>query len=68
MSEVMIEIKDLVKKYNIYDDPIDRLKETLSLRSKCYHREFVALDGLTFNVEKGDAIGILGKNGSGKST
>lgn len=68
MSEVMIEIKDLVKKYNIYDDPMDRLKETLSLRSKCYHREFVALDGLTFNVEKGDAIGILGKNGSGKST
>ncbi len=68
MSEVMIEIKDLVKKYNIYDDPMDRLKETLSIRGKCYHREFVALDGLTFNVEKGDAIGILGKNGSGKST
>ncbi|MCR4942904.1 MAG: ABC transporter ATP-binding protein [Clostridium sp.] len=68
MSEVMIEIKDLVKKYNIYDDPMDRLKETLSLTGKSYHREFVALDGLTFNVEKGDAIGILGKNGSGKST
>ncbi|MDY4077316.1 MAG: ABC transporter ATP-binding protein [Clostridium sp.] len=64
----IISVKDLVKKYNIYDKPIDRLKETLSLTKKCYHREFVALNGLTFDVEKGDAIGILGKNGSGKST
>lgn len=66
--DTMIRVKDLVKKYNIYDKPIDRLKETLSLTNKCYHREFIALDGLTFNVEKGDAIGIVGKNGSGKST
>lgn len=64
----MIRVKNLVKKYAIYNQPIDRLKETLSLTHKCYHREFVALDGLTFDVEKGDAIGILGKNGSGKST
>ena len=68
MSEVVIKVRDLVKKYNIYDDPMDRLKETLSIRHKCYHREFVALNGLTFDVEKGDAVGILGKNGSGKST
>ena len=40
----------------------------MSLTKKCYHKEFTALDGLTFTVEKGDAIGILGKNGSGKST
>lgn len=64
----MISVKNLVKKYNIYDCPIDRLKETFSIRKKCYHREFTALNGLTFDVEKGDAIGILGKNGSGKST
>lgn len=68
MSEKMIRVKNLVKKYNMYDKPIDRLKETLSLTKKCYHREFVALNGLTFDVEKGDAVGILGKNGSGKST
>ena len=68
MSEVVIKVRDLVKKYNIYDDPMDRLKETLSIKHKCYHREFVALNGLTFDVEKGDAVGILGKNGSGKST
>ena len=68
MSDKMIRVKNLVKKYNMYDKPIDRLKETLSLTKKCYHREFVALNGLTFDVEKGDAVGILGKNGSGKST
>ena len=68
MSEVVIKVRDLVKKYNIYDNPMDRLKETLSIRHKCYHREFVALNGLTFDIEKGDAVGILGKNGSGKST
>lgn len=68
MSEVVIKVRNLVKKYNIYDDPMDRLKETLSIRHKCYHREFVALNGLTFDIEKGDAVGILGKNGSGKST
>lgn len=65
---VVIRVKDLVKKYNIYDEPIDRLKEIFSIRKKSYHREFVALNGLTFDVEKGDAIGILGKNGCGKST
>lgn len=64
----IIRVKDLVKRYSIYDEPIDRLKETLSFTKKCYHKDFVALDGLTFDVQKGDAIGILGKNGSGKST
>lgn len=64
----IIKVKDLVKKYAMYDEPIDRLKETLSITHKCYHKDFIALDGLTFDVEKGDAIGILGKNGSGKST
>ena len=65
---VMISVKNLVKKYNIYQKPIDRLKETLSLTHKVYHKEFCALNGLSFEVEKGEAIGILGKNGSGKST
>ena len=66
--EVMISVKDLVKKYNIYNKPIDRLKETFSITHKTYHKEFSALNGISFDVLKGDAIGILGKNGSGKST
>lgn len=65
---IMIKVDNLVKRYNIYDNPIDRLKETFSITKKSYHREFSALNGISFTVEKGDAIGILGKNGCGKST
>ncbi len=64
----MIQIKDVVKSYKLYDKPVDRLKESISLSKKTYHKEFKALNGVSFNVGKGDAIGILGKNGSGKST
>lgn len=64
----IIEIKDVVKSYKLYDKPLDRLKEAISLTHKMYHKEFIALNGISFNVEKGDALGILGKNGSGKST
>lgn len=67
MNEI-IEIHDVVKSYKLYDKPIDRLKEALSISHKTYHKEFKALNGISFKVEKGDALGILGKNGSGKST
>ena len=66
--KTIIKVDNLVKRYNIYDKPIDRLKETFSLKKKSYHREFNALNGLSFEVKQGDAIGILGKNGCGKST
>lgn len=65
---LMIKVDNLVKRYNMYENPMDRLKEVCSIRKKCYHREFSALNGLSFEVEKGDAIGIMGKNGCGKST
>lgn len=64
----MIQIRDVVKSYKLYEKPIDRLKESISLSNKTYHKEFKALNGVSFNVDKGDAIGILGRNGSGKST
>lgn len=68
MPDIVIKVEDLVKTYRIYDKPMDRLKETLSITKKIYSKEFKAIDGISFDVEKGDAIGILGKNGSGKST
>lgn len=68
MNDIMISINNLVKKYNIYNKPMDRLKESLSLTKKMYHKEFSALNGISFEVLRGDAVGILGKNGSGKST
>lgn len=63
-----ISIQGLSKKYNLYDRPIDRMKEALSLTHKNYHREFYALKDVSFCVHKGETVGIIGCNGSGKST
>lgn len=68
MSDVAISVKNLTKIYRLYDDPVDRLKESLHPFRKQYHREFYALDNINFEVKKGEALGIIGKNGSGKST
>lgn len=67
MSEV-IRVRGLSKKYNLYEKPIDRMKEALSISSKNYHREFYALKDVSFSVHKGETVGIIGCNGSGKST
>lgn len=68
MNEVVISVKNLTKTYKIYDKPIDRLKEAISPFKKVYSKEFNALSDISFEVYKGDILGILGKNGSGKST
>lgn len=66
--ENAIEIKDVTKIYRLYEKPIDRLKESLSVGHKVYHKDFFALNNLSFSVEKGQTVGIIGTNGSGKST
>ena len=72
MSEIKknyaIQVENVTKIYKLYDKPIDRLKESLSLSHREYHRDFYALNGLSFHVEKGQTVGIIGTNGSGKST
>lgn len=67
-AEYAIEIKDVTKIYRLYDKPIDRLKESLNIGHKEYHKDFYALSNISFTVEKGQTIGIIGTNGSGKST
>ena len=67
-SNLAINVCDVTKIYRLYDKPIDRLKESISLTHKKYHKEFFALDKISFNVEKGSTVGIIGTNGSGKST
>lgn len=67
-KEYAISVQDVTKIYRLYDKPIDRLKESLSLTHKEYHRDFFALSGISFTVEKGQTVGIIGTNGSGKST
>ena len=63
-----IEVRDVTKVYRLYNKPVDRLLEALGPKSKSRHRDFYALKGVSFNVEKGTTVGVIGTNGSGKST
>lgn len=67
-SACAIQVKDVTKIYKLYDKPIDRLKESLHPGHKEYHKKFYALDKISFDVKKGETVGIIGTNGSGKST
>src|SRR5207244_1431280 len=66
---VVIAVRGAGKMYRLYDRPQDRLKEQLLWRfGRSYGREFWALRNVSFEVERGVAVGIIGRNGSGKST
>ena len=69
MSEkIVIQVKNLTKMYKLYDRPSDRLKEALGLSRKKRYHEHYALHDINFNVREGECVGIIGVNGSGKST
>ncbi|MBO0473553.1 ABC transporter ATP-binding protein [Enterococcus sp. DIV0840] len=68
MSEYAIDIQNITKTYNMYKKPSDRFKEALSPTKKTYHDLFYALKDVTMQIEKGEMIGFVGENGSGKST
>ncbi len=67
-SCIAIKVNNLNKIYSLYAKPIDRLKETLNPFSKKNHKDFYALNNISFTINKGESIGIIGSNGSGKST
>jgi ABC-type polysaccharide/polyol phosphate transport system ATPase subunit len=67
-NDFAIKVEALSKIYKLYNKPIDRMKESLNVFSKNYHQEFHALNDISFEIKKGESIGIVGKNGSGKST
>lgn len=64
----IITVKNVEKVYPLYDRTVDRLKETLSITKKCYHKDFYALRDINFTIRLGETVGIIGTNGSGKST
>lgn len=67
-AENAIEIRDLSKVYQLYNRPMDRLKEAVSPAHKSRHTDFYALNGISLDIKKGESVGIIGTNGSGKST
>ncbi|MDO5134836.1 MAG: ABC transporter ATP-binding protein [Eubacteriales bacterium] len=68
MSKNVIQVENLSKMYKLYDKPSDRLKESLGLSRKKRYREHYALRGVSFDIQEGECVGIIGTNGSGKST
>ncbi|MBT9137351.1 MAG: Teichoic acids export ATP-binding protein TagH [Firmicutes bacterium] len=76
MTDTAIRVQNLSKCYQIYDTPRDRLRQFFAPRlqglagqtPRQYFREFWALKDISFEVKKGETVGIIGRNGSGKST
>ena len=67
-NDTAIKIDNVSKIYKLYNSPEDRLKESLHPLRKKYHQDFYALNDVSFDVKKGETVGIIGKNGCGKST
>jgi len=68
MTETAIKTDKITKIYKLYKKQSDRVKETFHPLRKRYHEPFKAIDNLSFQVNKGESVGIIGRNGSGKST
>jgi len=68
MSEFAISVNNVSKVYKLYDKPMDRLKESLGFSKTQKYREHYALNDVSFNIRKGETLGIIGTNGAGKST
>lgn len=67
-KKVAIQVKGLEKAYKLYDKPSDRLKEALGFGRKKRYKEHYALKGVDMTIYQGETVGIIGTNGSGKST
>jgi len=68
MADGVIKVDSVSKVYKLYNNSSDRVKEALNPFGKKYHHDFYALRDVSFEVKRGETIGIIGKNGSGKST
>ena len=66
--QIAIEVKDVDKVYKLYEKPSDRIKEALGLGSKVRHTDHKALSDVSMTIYQGETVGIIGTNGSGKST
>lgn len=67
-NDIVISVKNLTKTYRIFGHPGDRIKQALTFGRMRFHLEFTALQDISFEIKKGETVGIIGRNGSGKST
>lgn len=67
-NDLAVSVRNLTKTYRLFGHPGDRIKQFLSLGFRKYHQEFIALRDVSFDIKKGETVGIIGRNGSGKST
>ena len=68
MDNIAIQVTDVEKVYKLYDKPSDRIKEALGIGRGKHHTEHHALKGVNLTIRQGECVGIIGTNGSGKST
>jgi len=68
VSEVVLKVENVGKRYEIYEAPHHRLLQTLLRGKRQFYKEFWALKDVSFEVKKGECLGIIGRNGCGKST
>jgi ABC-type polysaccharide/polyol phosphate transport system ATPase subunit len=68
LSDPIIVFDSVSKCYPVYESPSDRLKELFTLNRACFHKDFWALQDVSFEVRRGETFCIIGENGSGKST
>lgn len=68
MSEIAINVSDVTKIYKLYDRNRDRLIDSFGLSKKPRYKEHYALNKMSFQIKKGETVGIIGTNGAGKST
>ena len=67
-NDIAISVRNVGKMYYLYDRPQDRLKQAFLWGRRKLYREFWALRDVSFEVRRGEALGIIGRNGAGKST
>lgn len=70
MAEPIIQVDHVTMKFNLMEEKVDTLKEYVVklIKGKLFYNEFIALDDVSFDIERGDIFGLIGFNGAGKST